>query len=121
MTSVPDEFDIETRYLGCDAVVVAVSGDIDLFTTPDFKEAVASAMSGSPRMLVIDLTRATFLDSSSLGVLIGAHRRLTRRNGRLVVACDRPAILKVLRVTGLDGVFDVVDAVPEGQNPAAAR
>ena len=117
----PHDFDIETRDLGRDAVVVAVTGDIDLFTTPEFKESVAAAMSAGPRMLVIDLTRATFLDSSSLGVLIGAHRRLTRRNGRLVVACDQPAILKVLRVTGLDGVFDVVDAVPGAHDPAAAR
>ncbi len=121
MASVPTEFDIETRDLGRDGVMVAVSGEIDLFTTPEFKEAVARALSRSAEALVIDLTRATFMDSSSLGVLIGAHRRMTRRGGRLVVACDQPAILKVLRVTGLDGVFDVVDGVPQSQDPAAAR
>ena len=117
----PTQFDIDTSDLGRDGVKVAVSGEIDLFTTPEFKEAVAGALSRSVEVLVIDLTRATFMDSSSLGVLIGAHRRMTRRGGRLVVACDQPPILKVLRVTGLDGVFDVVDAVPRSQDRAAAR
>ena len=121
MSTVPDDFQIETRPLGGDGVVVAVGGDIDLFTTPEFKDAVTAALSTGAALLVIDLTRATFMDSSSLGVLIGAHRRLTRRRGRLVIACDQPAILKVMRVTGLDGVFEIVEAAPSGRDPTAAR
>ena len=121
MPIVAGDFDIVTSEPGRDGVVVAVTGEIDLFTTPEFKAAVAAALTRSADRLVIDLRRATFLDSSSLGVLIGAHRRLTRRGGRLVVACDQPAILKVLRVTGLDGVFDVVETVPEWHDSAAAR
>jgi anti-sigma B factor antagonist len=118
---VPNEFSIETREVGHDGVVVAVSGEIDLFTAPEFKEAVSAALSTRADVLVIDLSRATFMDSSSLGVLIGAHRRLDRRRGRLVIACDQPAILKVLRVTGLDGVFDIVESAPTGRDPATAR
>ena len=118
---VANDFNIEINELGPDGVLVAVSGEIDLFTTPEFKAAVATAMSRDGGDVVIDLTRATFMDSSSLGVLIGAHRRLTRRGGQLLVACDQPAILKVLRVTGLDAVFDVVDTVPGRQDSAAAR
>ena len=121
MATVPNDFDIETRDLGQDGVVVAVRGEIDLFTTPDFKAAVAAVLSTGADLLVIDLTRATFMDSSSLGVLIGAHRCLTRRQGRLVIACDQPAILKVMRVTGLDGVFEIVEATPSGRDRAAAR
>ena len=55
--------------------------------------------------VVVDLTETTFIDSSSLGVLIGAHRRLKARGGRLMVACDDEAILKTFRITGLDSVF----------------
>ena len=63
--------------------------------------------------VVVDLTGATFIDSSSLGVLIGAHRRLRGRGGRLMVACDHPGILKTFRVTGLDGVFTIAPTVEE--------
>ena len=59
----------------------------------------------------------TFIDSSSLGVLIGAHRRLKSRGGRLLVACDNEAILKTFRVTGLDGVFGLAPSVDERARP----
>jgi anti-sigma B factor antagonist len=47
------------------------------------------------------------VDSSSLGVLIAAHRRLSARDGRLVVVCDVPAVLKTFEITGLDSVLGV--------------
>ena len=106
------EFHVEVRRLR-DAVVVAVTGEIDLFTTPEFKAAVATATSLDADTVLVDITRATFLDSSSLGVLIGAHRRLARRGRRFAIACDQQPILKVLRVTWLDGVFDIVESIPE--------
>jgi anti-sigma B factor antagonist len=61
--------------------------------------------------VVVDLMETTFIDSSSLGVLIGAHRRLKSRDGRLVVACRDEAITKTFRITGLDTVFTLTDSV----------
>ena len=114
------EFAIETSALDGGGVRVIVRGEIDLFTTPEFKAAVSEAMSRGAEAVVIDLTRTTFVDSSSLGVLIGAHRRLSRRGSRLLVVCDQPSVLKVLRITGLDGVFDVIESMPALRERAAA-
>lgn len=114
-------FDIDISPFDASGVIVTVIGDIDLFTTPEFKQAVADAMSHDTETVVIDLSGSSFMDSSSLGVLIGAHRRLARRGRPLTVVCDNEAIRKVLRVTGLDGVFDVVPSlsdVPVGEVPA---
>lgn len=113
-------FDIDISRLDSGAVVVSVTGDIDLFTTPEFKQAVAEAMSRDADTVVVDLSRSTFMDSSSLGVLIGAHRKLARRGRPLTVVCDNEAILKVLRVTGLDGVFDVVGSLADSSEQVAA-
>jgi anti-sigma B factor antagonist len=105
------EFAIEDRRIDGKAHVVAVSGEVDLFTAPEFKQRVTAPIGAGIDHVVVDLTRTTFIDSSSLGVLIGAHRRLQQRGGRLVVACDREAILKTFRITGLDGVFTITDSV----------
>ena len=67
---------------------------------------------GVPK-LVVDLTSTTFIDSSSLGVLIGAHRRLKQRDGSLVVVCDNEAIVKTFKITGLDGVFTLVPSLDD--------
>lgn len=112
-------FDIDISRLGSGAVVVSVTGDIDLFTTPEFKQGVSEAMSREADRVIVDLSRSTFMDSSSLGVLIGAHRRMARRGRLLTVVCDNEAILKVLRVTGLDSVFDVVGSLPAASDRVA--
>ena len=105
------EFAIEDRRIDGKAHVVAVSGEVDLFTAPEFKQRVTAPIAAGVDHVIVDLTQTTFIDSSSLGVLIGAHRRLQQRGGRLVVACDTEAIVKTFRITGLDGVFRIVDSV----------
>jgi anti-sigma B factor antagonist len=107
------EFSIDDRRLDDDTHVIAVAGEVDLFTAPEFKERVMAPIAADVERVVVDLSDASFIDSSSLGVLIGAHRRLRARGGRLMVACDDSAILKTFRVTGLDSVFTIAPTVEE--------
>ena len=105
------DFAIEDRRIDAAIHVVAVTGEVDLFTAPEFKQRVMAPIAAGSEHVVVDLTRTTFIDSSSLGVLIGAHRRMKSRGGRLVVACDNEGIVKTFRITGLDSVFTVVPSV----------
>src|SRR5918999_2611916 len=105
------EFSIEDRPVGGKAHVVAVTGEVDLFTAPEFKQRVMAPIAAGVDNVIVDLMETTFIDSSSLGVLIGAHRRLKSPGGRLIVACDDEAIVKTFRITGLDGVFTLTDSV----------
>jgi anti-sigma B factor antagonist len=89
--------------------VVAVRGEIDIFTAPEFKSLIAGAIEAGRDRVIVDLAAATFIDSSSLGVLISAHRRLSLRDGRLIVACDVPEVRKTFTITGLDSVLEIVD------------
>jgi anti-sigma B factor antagonist len=107
------EFEIEDRRVSERAHVVAVTGEVDLFTAPEFKQRMSRAIENGIELLVIDLSRTTFIDSSSLGVLIGAHRRLKQRDGRLVIVCDNDAIVKTFKITGLDGVFTLVPSLDD--------
>jgi anti-sigma B factor antagonist len=104
------EFSIEDRTVG-GTHVVAVRGEVDLFTAPEFKQRVMAPIGAGVDHVVVDLMETTFIDSSSLGVLIGAHRRLKSRGGRLVVACGAEPIIKTFRITGLDTVFTLTDSV----------
>jgi anti-sigma B factor antagonist len=108
-------FAIEDRSVDTDTHIVSVAGEIDLFTAPEFKQRV-SAPIDEGRTHVVDLTETTFIDSSSLGVLIGAHRRLRRLDGSLVIVCSNDAIVKTFRITGLDSVFTIVGSLEEAFN-----
>jgi anti-sigma B factor antagonist len=105
------EFEIVDRKVDDDTHVVAVSGEIDLFTAPEFKQRMSAPIDQGRSHLIVDLRRTTFIDSSSLGVLIGAHRRLKLRGGSLVVVSENEAITKTFKITGLDGVFTLAPSV----------
>ena len=105
------EFEITERKVDDDTHVVAVAGEIDLFTAPEFKQRMSAPIDDGRSNLIVDLSQTTFIDSSSLGVLIGAHRRLKLRGGSLVVVCDNEAIAKTFKITGLDGVFTIAPTV----------
>lgn len=63
--------------------------------------------------LIVNLTEVGFMDSSGLGVLVGALKRLTERGGELVLVCPEGSPLKVLMITGLDRVFPIHAAVDD--------
>ena len=117
------DFEIADRKVDDDTHLVAVSGEIDLFTAPEFKQRMSAPIDAGRTHLVVDLSATTFIDSSSLGVLIGAHRRLKLRGGSLVVVCENEAIAKTFKITGLDGVFTIaptVEAALAGESPEDA-
>jgi anti-sigma B factor antagonist len=114
------DFSITDRQVNQDTHVVAVAGEIDLFTAPEFKQRVSAPIDAGRQNIVVDLSATTFIDSSSLGVLIGAHRRLKLRGGTLVVVCDNDAIVKTFRITGLDGVFTLVPSLDDAFDGDAA-
>ena len=107
------EFEITDRKVDDETHVIAVAGEIDLFTAPEFKQRMSQLIDAGRSRLVVDLSETSFIDSSSLGVLIGAHRRLKQRDGRLVVVCDNDAIVKTFKITGLDGVFTLVRSLDD--------
>src|SRR5215217_4517461 len=90
-----------------ETAVISLSGELDLYTCPEFKEELLRVIGDGIRLVVVDLTETTFIDSTALGVLIRGVERLKTRDGRLVVACSDPNIVKIFEVTGLDRVFSV--------------
>ena len=95
--------------------LVSVSGEIDVYTSPMLRERLIEAMDGGCETIVVLLDGVGFIDSSGLGVLVGALRRARERNGGLVLVCSREPILKVFRITGLDKVFPIVSTIDEAR------
>jgi len=103
----PPEFTLTRDALDDDRQVIAVTGEIDLFTAPELKAAIADAIEQGRIRLVIDLTDTSFLDSTALGVLIGAIKRLRGRRGRLTIVNVDDNIAKTFEITGLDQIFTI--------------
>ncbi|HEX2016913.1 MAG TPA: STAS domain-containing protein [Solirubrobacteraceae bacterium] len=87
--------------------LVAVRGEIDLFSAPELKQRLTALIDGGAQAIVVDLSETTFLDSTALGVLIGAVKRLRTKDGRMVIVNVDSSIAKIFEITGLDQIFDI--------------
>jgi anti-sigma B factor antagonist len=121
----PAEFALSQHPVDDATQIVAVQGEIDLFTAPELKTALGEAMESGCDRLVVDLSDTTFLDSTALGVLIGTVKRLRTRDGRLSIVNVDSNIAKTFEITGLDQIFTIratrdeaVAALDEQQAPA---
>jgi anti-sigma B factor antagonist len=102
------EFAILRRRLGNGTFVVAASGEVDLYTATELERALASSVTEGAAQLVVDLSGATFIDSTALHVLLPAARQLERAAGELIVVVPDPNVRKVFEITGFDRLFAVV-------------
>lgn len=93
--------------------VVAASGEIDVATAPELRERLTDLIEGGTTRVVVDMEEVDFIDSTGLGVLVGAVRRARGSDGDVRLVCTNPRILKVLQATGLHEVFTIGATVDE--------
>jgi anti-sigma B factor antagonist len=108
------ELDIRTERDG-DVCVVSIVGEVDVYTSPTLKLHLTKAVEDGCARLVVTLDGVGFIDSSGLGVLVGALRRVKERGGDLVILCSREPVIKIFRITGLDKVFPIVGTLDEAR------
>jgi anti-sigma B factor antagonist len=107
MASTPLDLQVTTT---AGYTVVEVGGEIDLASAPALRDCLNQMIDAGSRRLVVDLRQVSFIDSVGLGVLMGARRRLLAHAGHdrfLQLVCAEGLVLRVLRLTFLDGVFPV--------------
>jgi anti-sigma B factor antagonist len=121
----PPEFAVTEHPIDSERHVLAVRGEIDLFTAPELKQVLAESIEAGRVRIIVDLTETTFLDSTALGVLIGAVKRLRSRDGALAIVNVDENIAKTFEITGLDQIFTIlttreaaVDAVAAAHDSA---
>ncbi len=106
-------FDIDTEQLDGDAYVISLSGEVDLYTAPDFKQQLLEVIGQGGKDVVIDFSNTTFIDSTTLGVLVGGVKRLRPNGGQLSLVCADRNITKIFEITGLDKVFPIYESRAE--------
>ncbi|MFC4531000.1 STAS domain-containing protein [Sphaerisporangium dianthi] len=105
------ELKVSTRSHAGHAILTVV-GEIDLYTAPRLQAEFSRLLETGPDRVVIDMSGVEFCDSTGMNVLLSALKRMRERGGVLEVASPRPAVRKILQVTGLDSVFTVHDTIP---------
>src|SRR4051812_30799974 len=106
------DLSLATRNEG-DKTVIAVGGEIDVYTAPKLREQIVQLVEEQRYHLVVDMEDVEFLDSTGLGVLVGGLKRVRAHDGSLRLVCTQERILKIFRITGLTKVFPIHASVEE--------
>ncbi len=89
-------------------VVVGLRGELDAYQAPALRETFAAVLEGSTDLvLVLDLTAVTFLDSTALGAMVGALRRVRESGGELRFVLPETPARRIFELTSLDRALDV--------------
>ena len=100
-------FDIKTEQLGDSSYVISLAGEVDLYTAPEFKQQLLDVIAQGAKSVVVDFSNTTFIDSTTLGVLVGGVKRLRTAEGQLSLVSSDRNITKIFEITGLDRVFTI--------------
>ena len=117
------EFDVSVQRAGTTAIV-RVAGELDLATAPELSDALL-ALDGGCERVILDVTALEFIDSTGLRLAVTEHGRAGAEGFEFVIAGAAGAVLKVLRLTGLDVTLPLApdvasvlgDASSNGRHP----
>jgi anti-sigma B factor antagonist len=107
---------VTTTRLGDGTHVLAVRGELDLYSTPQLTTEL-DALADEPTNVVVDLSEVSFMDSTALGAILLAARRLREGERKLALVSPVAATTKLLSMVGIDRVVPVV----ESRDDALAR
>ncbi len=103
-------FRVTDEMVGDVVQLVRVQGYVDFDAAPELKRSIVGLIEEGRRNFVVDLSEAGFIDSTGIGVLVGALKRLQDLDGSLAVVCPSEDMLNLFRVVGLEDVVPVYRA-----------
>jgi anti-anti-sigma factor len=109
---VQSNFSVEMRN-GDQAVLIGVSGELDLASSPELDAELERATASDLELLVIDLRKLEFMDSTGLSVLVRAHQRATQNGKRFAIVKGPQQVQRLLSLTGVAERLTVVDEPEE--------
>jgi anti-sigma B factor antagonist len=101
-----------------DPPVIRADGELDMAAAPELREMLAQAIIEGRKRVVLDLSETTFVDSTTIGTLIGAHQRLLQCGGQLELVCSNKNVLRTFEFAGLRQEFRIHESIDEILQPA---
>lgn len=98
---------VNTRRIDEHTAIVDLQGEMDVYTTPQAKEAMLDLLEKGYYHLVVNLQRAEYLDSTALGMLVGTLKRAREQGGDLRLVAPPSRIRRLLEITRLVNVFPI--------------
>lgn len=109
------DINVTTREINETAAALEVAGEIDVYASPSVKEAINGLIDKNFTNLIISLEEVRYIDSTGLGVLIGALKKIREKDGKVLIVCGNPQLKKIFNITGLVRIFSMYETMAEAE------
>ena len=86
---------------------ISLDGEVDIYNAPELKEKLHKLIEQHAGNFVLNCGNLNYIDSTGLGVLISALRRVKEYDGEMIITSLKPYIHKIFVITGLDKIFTI--------------
>lgn len=100
------QLNVDTRTYG-DLGVIVAAGEVDMATAGGIRQAITDLIGGGFKHLMLDMSEVSFIDSTGLGVIIGARKKVRHIDGTFSLVCNNPRTLRLFKITGIDQALPV--------------
>ena len=98
--------DIKTKTVD-EAVIVSITGDVDLYSSPQVRKVLLELIQKKSPALFVDLKAVNYMDSSGVATLVEALQRVKKYAGKLYIYSLQGAVRDVFELSRLDKVFQI--------------
>ncbi|NLL66490.1 MAG: STAS domain-containing protein [Clostridiaceae bacterium] len=98
-------FELSTEGNDGQNYIIAIKGEIDIYSAPEFKESLSQSINGVQQDIVLDCSELSYIDSMGLGILVGALKRVREKEHNIIIRNPRSTVRKLFKITGLDKAF----------------
>jgi anti-anti-sigma factor len=120
---VQNNFQIEARRNGT-AIVVAVSGELDLASSPALRAELTRADDAGAELVILDLRELVFMDSTGLSVVVKTHQHFVESGRRFAVVRGGKQVERLLTLTGVAERLTIIEQpeqLLDGESSGTAR
>jgi anti-sigma B factor antagonist len=95
------------------AVVLTAAGEIDMYSSPSLREKIVSYTDHKVPVVVLDLSKVNYTDSSGLATMIEGLQATGKYGGKFVITGINENVKDVFQLSQLDKVFEIYDTVEQ--------
>ncbi len=106
---------IQKKILNDKIVLFTLAGELDAYSGPELRAALQEVKETDAQGLILEMSQVEYMDSVGLGIIVGAAKWITERQGNLAVVAPLPHVRRIFEISGTLALLNVVDTLAEAQ------
>jgi len=89
--------------------IIKLIGELDMHSASDLNESINTIRKNNIKLIILNFSKVSFVDSTGLGVILGRYRVIAAENGQILLVGLKPQVKKIFELSGILNVMPLFD------------